>query len=279
MLKYNFELQSDLNKLKRRVGYLSTQIGGGSSALEPGVTVITSGATNGIFYQNSTGVFSQSGGLKYDDSINTLSVLNGSSSNSQSAHLYVQAGGDAYAAEFEGTGSFAGVLIKSSNALGLPFLQLNNSANSKFWTHVLNTDNTYSIKEGNAAGTEAIRINTGATIRLSAYTTNGFVKTSAGTGTLIVENAPTLDRTITAGGTTGDRTIDKAAGTVNFAAVATSITVTNNLVTTSSIIFAVVRTNDSTALIKNIVPGNGSFVIRLNAAAAAETSVGFWVTN
>lgn len=85
--------------------------------------------------------------------------------------------------------------------------------------------------------------------------------------------------TITAGGTTGNRTIDKISGTVNFAAAATAITVTNSLVTTSSIVFAVVRTNDTTATIKNVVPGAGSFVINLGAAATAETSVGFFVVN
>lgn len=274
------KVNKKVDKLEKYVEYLYSNSGGGpATSIDIGTTTVTGGATNGVLYQNSSAEISQSGGLKYDDSINTLSVLNGSNSNSQSAHLYVNAGGDAYAAEFEATGSFAGILIKASNAAGLPFLQINNSANSKFWTQVLNTDNTYSFKEGNAAGTEVLRFNTGGTVSLSTYTTNGFVKTSASTGALIVENAPTLDRTITAGATTGDQVINKAAGTVNFAAAATAITVTNNLVNTSSIIFAVVRTNDSTALIKNVVPGNGSFVIRLNAAANAETSVGFWITN
>lgn len=87
------------------------------------------------------------------------------------------------------------------------------------------------------------------------------------------------ETTITSGGTTGNQTINKPTGTVNFAAAATAITVTNSLCTTSSTVFAVVRTNDTTAVIKNVVPGNGSFVITLNAAATAETSVGFWVIN
>lgn len=88
-----------------------------------------------------------------------------------------------------------------------------------------------------------------------------------------------LPKTITPGGTTGNQSISKISGTVNFAAGASSITVTNSLVTASSIIFATVRTNDATAIIKNVVPGAGSFVINLNAAATAETSVGFFVVN
>lgn len=87
------------------------------------------------------------------------------------------------------------------------------------------------------------------------------------------------DRTITAGGTTGAQTINKMSGTVNFAAAATSITVTNSLSTTSSIIYATTRTNDSTCTVKNVVPGSGSFVINMTAACTAETSVGFMVTN
>ena len=89
----------------------------------------------------------------------------------------------------------------------------------------------------------------------------------------------TVYATNTAGGTTGAQTINKPSGTVNFAAAATSLVVTNNLVTTASLVFAVVRTNDTTAVIKNVVPAAGSFTITLTAAATAETSVGFWVIN
>lgn len=88
-----------------------------------------------------------------------------------------------------------------------------------------------------------------------------------------------LAGTITAGGTTGDQTINKAAGTVNIATGNSSITVTNSLCTANSLVFAVVRTNDAAAIIKNVVPGAGSFVITLNAATGAETSIAFWVVN
>lgn len=92
-------------------------------------------------------------------------------------------------------------------------------------------------------------------------------------------SAVKVDATNTAGGTTGAQTINKTVGTVNFAAAETTLVVTNSYVSTSSIVFAVVRTNDSTATIKNVIPGSGSFTIRLTAAATAETSVGFMVVN
>lgn len=98
-------------------------------------------------------------------------------------------------------------------------------------------------------------------------------------GALTCSSKTTYDSTITAAGTTGAQTINKPSGTVNFAAAATSLVVTNSLVTTSSIVMCVVRTNDATADIKNVVPAAGSFTINLGAAAAAETSVGFIVYN
>lgn len=85
--------------------------------------------------------------------------------------------------------------------------------------------------------------------------------------------------TNTAAGTTGAQTINKTSGTVNFAAGAGTLVVTNSLVTTSSLVFCEVRTADATAYIKNVVPAAGSFTITLGANATAETSVGFFVIN
>jgi hypothetical protein len=85
--------------------------------------------------------------------------------------------------------------------------------------------------------------------------------------------------TNTAAGTTSVQTINRPSGTINIAAGETSKDVNNSLCTTSSIVFAVVRTNDTTAYIKNVVPGAGSFTINLGAAATAETSVGFFIIN
>jgi len=85
--------------------------------------------------------------------------------------------------------------------------------------------------------------------------------------------------TNTAAGTTTVQTINRPSGTINIAAGETSKDVNNSLCTTSSIVLPVIRTNDATATIKNVVPGNGSFTINLTAAATAETSVGFFIIN
>ena len=88
-----------------------------------------------------------------------------------------------------------------------------------------------------------------------------------------------LDKTITAGGTTGAQTINKTCGSVNFAAAATSLVVTNSRVTTSSVIVATVATNDSTMKTVTAVAGSGSFTLYANAAATAETRVNWIVIN
>lgn len=88
-----------------------------------------------------------------------------------------------------------------------------------------------------------------------------------------------VDKTITPNGTTGAQTINKTAGSVNFAAGAISLVVTNSLVTTSSIILATVATNDATMKSVLIVASAGSFTIFANAAATAETRVNFLVFN
>lgn len=91
--------------------------------------------------------------------------------------------------------------------------------------------------------------------------------------------AITTAKTITPAGTTGARTINQLAGSVNFAAAASSLVVTNNLVTVNSVIIATVRTADGTLMSVQAVGGNGSFTLFGNAAATAEARVDFVVFN
>ena len=88
-----------------------------------------------------------------------------------------------------------------------------------------------------------------------------------------------LDKTVTAAGTTGAQTINKTCGSVNFAAGATSLVVTDSRVTTASVIVATVATNDATMKTVLVVAAAGSFTIIANAAATAETRVNFIVIN
>ena len=88
-----------------------------------------------------------------------------------------------------------------------------------------------------------------------------------------------LDKTITAAGTTGAQTINKTIGSVNFAAGATSLVVTNNRVSTTSVIYPTVASNDATMKYVTHVKSNGSFTLYANAAPTAETRVDWIVLN
>lgn len=75
-------------------------------------------------------------------------------------------------------------------------------------------------------------------------------------------------------------TINKPSGQVSVAIGASTVTVTNNLVTATSIVLAVLQFVDATATqILSVVPGSGSFVITVNANATALTKIGFVVIN
>ena len=88
-----------------------------------------------------------------------------------------------------------------------------------------------------------------------------------------------FNKTITATGTNGAQTINKTAGSVNFAAGASSLVVTNSLVTTSSVIICTLGTNDTTMKSVSATAAAGSFTINSNAAATAATRVNFIVIN
>jgi hypothetical protein len=88
-----------------------------------------------------------------------------------------------------------------------------------------------------------------------------------------------VDKTITAAATTGARTINKNTGSVNFAAGATSLVVTNSRVTADSVILATVATDDATMKGVHVIAAAGSFTIHPNANPTAETRVNFLVVN
>lgn len=90
----------------------------------------------------------------------------------------------------------------------------------------------------------------------------------------------TITATNTATGSTGAKTINKPAGSVNFAASSQTLVVTNSTVTAASVILLTIEANDSSAKSVYVAAkAAGTFTIKLNAAAAAETKVNFLVLN
>jgi len=140
---------------------------------------------------------------------------------------------------------------------------------------------TASLTAGGAGGTAALTVD--GSNNLIELNTNKVIPNTIGVtdlgSTASGFKQLYLDATITAGGTTGDQTINKSAGSVNFAAAAASLTVTSNKVTANSIVMCTVATNDTTLKSVQCVPGAGSFVMFGNAAATAETRVNFWILN
>ncbi len=128
--------------------------------------------------------------------------------------------------------------------------------------------------------TEQLRLGYDATNYQSVTVSSGGIPTWTSTGgAFIFQGDIRLNKTVTTGGTTGAQTINKSIGSVNFAAGASSLVVTNSLVTTSSVITAIVGTNDATMKSVAAVAAAGSFTLHANAAATAETRVNFNVFN
>jgi hypothetical protein len=130
------------------------------------------------------------------------------------------------------------------------------------------------------AGGNAIRILSSGYvgIGLTAPTERLHVVGNALITTNLTANDLSLSKTITAPATTGNQTINKAAGRVNIAAAGTTVVVTCSLVTANSIIIAVAATADATARVTNVVPAAGSFTIN-TVATTAETAFNFLIVN
>ena len=109
----------------------------------------------------------------------------------------------------------------------------------------------------------------------------------AGAGTTITNNYAIKSTgklgftfTYTAGGTNGNQTINFPTGSLNIAAAGTTVTLTNNLITTNSVVYPVLMTNDTTATsVKSAVVTAGQVVFTLNAACTAAVQIGFIVFN
>lgn len=139
-------------------------------------------------------------------------------------------------------------------------------------TGVSPTTSNYALK---STGNVSI-LNASSAIYLALNDSGVLSVTSSGIGLTANIN---LTKTITGAGTTGNSTINTTTGRVNFAAGATSLVVTNSLVTANSIVQCTVATNDTTMKSAACVPTAGSFTIYANVAATAETAVAFTVTN
>lgn len=117
----------------------------------------------------------------------------------------------------------------------------------------------------------------------SVDSANDFIGNQTVTGTFGVSGATSLSGDVKLAATattTANPTINKPAGQVSVAIGASTVTVTNSLVTATSIVLCQLQFADATfTTILTVVPGTGSFVITGNATATALTKIGFIVIN
>ncbi len=173
---------------------------------------------------------------------------------------------------FGNTGSNPGVFIGNGNnaKLGTAYVQVNSSGLKSLNTTVSSSTTTGSFINSGGLGSA------GATFLGSTISVAGAATLSS---TLTVVGDVAVSKTITGAGTTGAQTINKSSGRVNFAAAATSLVVTDSLVTTQSVILISKAANDGTARLGGVVAASGSFTIYMDVAPAAECAVNFLVTN
>ena len=184
-----------------------------------------------------------------------------------SSYLGVGDGGGASMGIFTGVGNGGYLRIANQSTANIPFHFYTGAAPT---THFL-VLNQSATTVGLAVKLAAAPTGNAIEVRPNASDTPLFSISSTGKAT--------FDATITAVATTGDQTINKPSGTVNFAAAATNILVTNSTVLSTSLISCTVQSLDTTAISCRVTDkAVGSFRIRV-PAATAETAVAFWVYN
>lgn len=261
------------------------------SSLTVGTTA-TNATAGSVFFAGTSGVFQQdNAGFFWDDANNKL-LISGTQLT-PGLHLSTSTTNSYYPKFilFSGNGDYSGYENRIEVAYGRLYLNGNQSTSTlELGGSATGSPGKVVVQAyGFASGGNAQQINTNSTttvgqmIKLSAsQTANAFEVRNSSDAllfTIDASGAVTLDCTITAGGTTGNQTINKTCGTVNIAAGNSSVTVTNSLISANSILDVTARTNDATCYVKNYVASSGSVVFNMTAACTGETSVGFAITS
>lgn len=125
-----------------------------------------------------------------------------------------------------------------------------------------------------------LRVGSGNSSALNLDSTNDALLTTLSTWNLQGVTTINLERTLTAAGTTGNQTINKPNGVVNFAAATDTLDVTNAFANATSTIIVTAQALDTTCT--NFVISakiSGGFTISSPAVCSGETPVAFWVFN
>lgn len=229
----------------------------GTGALSVTGSITDSGLTSGrITFASTAGLLADSANFLYSDTggITGPGATVGSGSTTSMGWIFGYAG-------FSGRASiWATSSAKGNNDYALQVI------GNDFYVNAPGTNGVvYLNANGNSAGLKLDTVNT-----TFQPQTNGAIDLGkAAVGWKRVY----LDYTITAAASTGNKTINKAAGSIRIAAAGTTVTLTNSLVTANSIVMAQLSTVDTTA--KSVVcsVSSTSVLFTLNAAATAEVEI------
>ena len=245
----------------------------GSSSLVVGTTTITGGAAGQLLY-DSGGTLTESANLTF-----ASNILNTSGGYSLNAQTYLASDG-------------ANILAQRNGTNANVFRVYNTYTNStNYECGVLDWQTTTNVLTigATAAGTGTQRTLTlvGNVINLGPQNNNKFVvsvqaisPTVNGSGTLGTSTLGfgQLFLAYTNSTTAGAQTINKSAGQFVIAAAATSVVITNSLVSANSQVFVSAATNDTTGRVNAVVTAAGSFTVYCTAPTSNMT-INFLVVN
>lgn len=115
---------------------------------------------------------------------------------------------------------------------------------------------------------------------LTANSTGSVTLGATGTGSTTITRVNSLTVVSTdSSGTPGNATNNNLSGRAAFAAAASTVVITNSLVTAASKVFVSLGGSDATLTSVRVTPAAGSFTVTGNAAATATTVFDFLVVN
>lgn len=169
-----------------------------------------------------------------------------------------------------------------SNTVGIRNVAIGTLSSLRTTTGNYNISIGDSALKNNITGNNNIAIGASSDVNTTSNTNSIAIGTNAKAASYQLAFSDSLTsiyfpQTATAAGTTGAQTINKAVGSVNFAAGTSTLVVTNSMATTTSQIIVTVYGTDATAVSARVTRAAGSFTITLNAVATAETAVGFCI--
>lgn len=245
-------------------------------AVTPGAGVFTNLTATGAFTASTAAAGATNLALFASTSSGGRAIIQVAAGGGSGGIFDMRAYGPGFTESFAGTSVASGAsLSANTNQTPGPFV-FQNYANGPI---VFGTNNIFR-GQIYAGGGWYFGPQAGATDPGTGNALFGGTVTGTGTTTLALTQATRFQLlpagyTTTPAGTTGNRTINTPAGTVRVAGGASAVVVTNSLVTAGSYVTAIVRSNDATAYVKNVVPAAGSFTINLGASATAETEIQF----